>query len=165
MSNIDTIPNWWKIVQIVADLMRSDFEEVEFAWDHMKTDFLEKGFDVEDIERASQWIEKVAASGHFLEIMSMLKPQGQGTRIASPLEIACLPKKIWNRIEICRKRGILSNELVEKVLEGMRILDTRDWDEEEVSIVLAELLSTILPGTSEKEFLAILEGVTPEFYC
>ena len=51
------------------------------------------------------------------------------------------------------------------VPEGARVIDTRDWDDEEVQNLLAEIFTSVLPGTSETDFLEMFKVCVPEYYC
>ena len=51
------------------------------------------------------------------------------------------------------------------MLEGARVIDTRDWDDEEVSKLLAEIFIAVLPGASEGDFHDMFQACVPDFYC
>ena len=86
-------------------------------------------------------------------------------RVANPMERICFSKKIWSKIELCRHKGLLTHDIIERMLECARVIDTRDWDDEEVSNLLAEIFMSVLPGTSEVDFFELFKSCVPEYYC
>ena len=95
----------------------------------------------------------------------MLQRQSTGLRIINPLEDVCFSSAIWSRIEICRQKGLITDEAMERLLEGARVIDTRDWDDDEVANLLAEMLFAFNPSNSEEEYLEMLQRCVPHFYC
>lgn len=157
--------NWWDVVKTMANFVITGYEEKELTEDYVKNDLLNLGYIEKDVDEAVQWVKKAVLSGNLSESLAMLQPQVNGIRIADPLEKICFSPRIWAKIDSCRQRGILSNDLAEKLIEGVRALDTRDWEEEEVCQLLAEIVVTLLPNMYKDEFIDLLEGRKKVNYC
>ena len=155
----------WALFKTIAETMGPDFQQNELVDPNIEKILEENGYDQVDIDNALDWIERVALSGSLPEVVSMMHTQRDTPRVADPLELAYLSQTLWKRIEACRLRGILSNALYEKLLEDIRVIDTRDWEDDEVKIFLAELLNSIIPHTMRADFMRILDGSVPEHYC
>ena len=155
----------WYLFRTIAEIMGPDFQQNELVDPNIEKILEENGFNQQDIENALDWIERVALSGSLPEVVSMMHTQRDTPRVADPLELAYLSQTLWKRIEACRLRGILSNALYEKLLEDIRVIDTRDWEDDEVKTFLAELLNSIIPHTMRADFMRILDGSVPEHYC
>jgi uncharacterized protein Smg (DUF494 family) len=164
MTRLNSNTKPWDLLKTVSDIMGPTFQQSEFNDSHLEMLLAEQGFDQDDIENALDWIERVAMSGSLSDVIGMLQDQQENIRVANPLEVAYLSQSLWKRIETCRLKGLLSNDLYEKLLEDIRVIDTRDWEEEDVKIFLAELLNTIVPHTAQHDFMKILEGRAPEYY-
>lgn len=164
-TNVPMMANWWEVVKTMANFVITGYEEKELTEDYVKNDLLSLGYVEEDVDTAVDWVKKAELSGHLSESLAMLQPQVNGVRIADPLEKICFSEGIWAKIESCRQRGILSNDLVEKLIEGVRALDTRDWEDDEISHLLAEIVVTLLPNMYKDEFIELLEGRKKVTYC
>ena len=95
----------------------------------------------------------------------MLSTQSESLRVANPIETAFLSDELWQGLQVCRIRGLLNDDLMERLLDGMRSIDSRDWDEEDANALLIELLGMVLPGLPDEKYMEILRGKSPEFYC
>lgn len=165
MDNVTSEPMWWTVVRAMAELVTYGYDELELTERYVREELHEAGFALGDIEEACAWVERAVNSGTVVESLAMLQAQGGGIRISHPMERVCFSKRIWSKIELCRHKGILSNDVIERMLEGARVIDTRDWDDEEVSNLLAEIFISVLPGTSEVDFFDLFQACVPEFYC
>lgn len=154
----EVIPEWWQVVREMAGFIISGYDESELTEGYVKKDLVSQGYKEKEILKAYEWLEKTALSGTLAESLAMLRPHHDNPRIPNPIEAVYISEKLWNRIQLCRYKGLINAETVEKVVEGIRVIDPRDWEDEDVVSLLAELLSSALPGTSEKEFVEILEG-------
>jgi uncharacterized protein Smg (DUF494 family) len=141
---------WWRVIEEMADFVACgfDYEELEDEWVHQA--LLAQGFTVNDIDKALDWLEMASISGSVADVFSMVLPVGVGMRVASPLEKVFVSEKIWSHLEDIRARGIIGDDLAERLLEGIRTLDTRDWEDEEVSSFIQEVVTSSLPSFSEK---------------
>ncbi len=164
MERVSTSISWWPVVQAMAELVVYGYDELELTERHVKEELRDAGFPEIDIEEACAWVEKAVNSGTVVESLAMLQPQGDGPRVANPMERICFSKRIWSKIELCRHKGLLTHDIIERMLEGARVIDTRDWDDEEVSNLLAEIFMSVLPGTSEGDFFDIFGSCVPEYY-
>ena len=104
-------------------------------------------------------------SGTVNESLAMIQKQAEGARVINPLEKVCFSASMWSRIELCKQKGLITDESVERILEGVRAIDTRDWDDEDVSNLLAEMLFSFNPNTTEREYQEMLRRCVPQFYC
>lgn len=165
MENAEVTTRWWHAVKMMAELVSSGYDESELTEHYVREELMAAGFAIQEIDLAYAWVEKAINSGTLYESLMMLQQPMQGQRIANPLEKICFSRKIWAQIERCCQRGLISRDLAERLLEGARVIDTRDWEDEEVSKLLAEMFGAINPGASEKAFLDMLNRCAPEYYC
>jgi hypothetical protein len=93
---------------------------------------IQRGFSLELVRAAEAWCDQAAACGQLIEALSLFVPHTTGTRVSSPLERLSVSERMWKSIESCRNKGFFSEDLAERLLEGARAMDTRDWDDEEV---------------------------------
>ena len=132
MERVSSTATWWPVVCAMAELVVYGYDELELTERHVREELREAGFDEQDIDLACAWIERAVNSGTVVESLAMLQPRGEGPRIANPMERICFSQKIWSKIELCRHKGLLTPDIIERMLEGARVIDTRDWDDEEV---------------------------------
>ena len=156
---------WWKAVRSIAAIFRAQNDGSQFNEFQIREALEEQAFSSDVIEQAFDWIEKATLSGNLVESLAMLEPPPSLIRIQSTLESLYLPQRIRNRIETCRLKGFISQDVIERLVEGLRTLDSRNMDEDELTHLLAELLSIIVPSTPKHEFLRILKGKTLTLYC
>lgn len=156
---------WWHAVKMMADLVSSGYDESELTEHYVRDELLAAGFALQDVDLACEWVEKAVISGTLYESLMMLQQPMQGLRIANPLEKVCFSSKIWSQIIRCCERGLLSRDLVERLLECARVIDTRDWEDEDVAKLIAEMLNMINPAVSEREYLNMLGRCMPTYYC
>lgn len=157
---------WWQVIEALSDYVACGYEYEELEDDLIRFSLIAQGFTQESIESALDWLEMASNSGHVAEVFSMLHPQGRGTRVASPLERVCFSEKLWSQFEKMRHRGLIGDDLAERILEGMRTIDTRDWDDEEIQSFLFEVVSASLPTTDNRliKRMMIRRQPSPEFY-
>lgn len=165
MQGFASEPSWWTVVRAMAELVIFGYNELELTERYVRDELQEAGFEAADIEKACIWIERAVNSGTVTESLAMLQSQSDGFRISHPMERICFSDRIWSKIELCRHKGVISNDIIERMLEGARVIDTRDWDDEEVSNLLAEIFISVLPGTSEGDFLNIFQSCVPGLVC
>jgi hypothetical protein len=98
----------------------------------LRVHLLDRGFDLEHIKMAENWCDRVQASGCLVDVLSSFVSSGNGTRLSNPLERVSVSDEVWDAISYCRRTGVISTDLAERLLEGARAMDTRDWDDEDV---------------------------------
>jgi hypothetical protein len=162
-SSVST--GWWRAVKMMADLVSTGYDESELTEHYVREELMAAGFASQEVDLACEWVEKAIHSGTLYDSLMMLQQPMQGHRIANPLETVCFSDKIWSRLERCCERGLISRDLIERLLEGARVIDTRGWDDEEVANLLAEMLHAVNPTVSEADFLKMLKRGLPQFYC
>lgn len=156
---------WWDVVKAMADFIAVGYEEADLTESEMRQELLAQGFTEPAVAEAVLWVEKAQASGSLSESLAML--QGSDTslsvRLSNPLERICINDRLWLRLYSCRQKGLLSQELFERLIEGVRAVDVRDWDEYDETQLLEELLIALLPHHSLAECRRLLSGQYPSF--
>ena len=144
----DEDQSWWLAVKEAAEfvIQHHDLDASTSAASavdeyEIETFLSNRGFGGDEVVAAVSWLTRASMSGRLGEILSMLLPQRNLPRMTSPVEKVCLSDKVWGHIERCRHRGILNDALAERLLEGLRVLDSRDWDDKEVRAFIADILS------------------------
>jgi len=158
---------WWNVVEEMAGYVACGVGYEELEEDFVRFSLLNRGFQSENIELALDWLEKASMSGNVADVFSMfMKPMSDSIRIINPLEKICLSDKAWKKFHQMRQHGIISEDLAERLIEGLRSVDTRDWEEDEVYTFLFEALSASLPNSSEGLLLKLLKQskIVSEFY-
>ena len=164
MDPITMCDGWWQVVVEMTRLLEDGYEEIELTEYQAKNELSLKGYSKVDIDRACKWIEKAEMSGNLGECLAMIKPSSDSIRVSSPMEKAYFSELIWSTFEKCRSKAVLSHDMVEQLLEGIRIVDPRDWEDEDVLKFFKELIGTVLPHLSEYEIAEILNSKQPN-YC
>ena len=124
-----------------------------------------RGFDLDLIRAAENWCDKVQAAGSLVDVLSIFAPGALGYRLSSPLERVSISDEVWHAIENCRNRGIITIDMAERLLEGVRAIDTRDWDDDDVrSFIFDACVAHALPSSHSKIERA-LQGDFRDYYC
>lgn len=154
---------WWSAVLSIAAYYREmqGFGEISEA--EIRQMLKDESFPSEDIAAAFAWLDMAALNGNLMESLAMLEPPPAALGLHNSFESAFLSQKMRSRIEVCRLQGIFGNDVVENVIEGLRAFDVREMNEKELSGLVAELLSVVVPSTTKKEFLRILRGDVRRF--
>lgn len=127
---------------------------------------LERGFELSRVRAAEDWCDQVATSGNLIETLSLFVPTAQGPRINSPLEKIFISDRLWKTIENCRSRGIFSLDMAERLLEGIRAMDTRDWDDTEVKEFIEDACGNpIMESGKDARLKKALQGDFGDYYC
>ena len=157
---------WWAAVRSIASLVTRD--GVGPDDDHvLRQELAQQGFSAAGIVQAMDWVDRAALSGHLIDALGMIQPQPDSIRIEHPLERVSLNPMLWQAIDACRRRGFFSADLAERLLEGARSLDTRDWDDPEIEAFLEEVLnhsSNGLGGIAGIGLAEILSGEARDQY-
>jgi hypothetical protein len=131
----------------------------------LRAHLLGRGFDLSLIRAAENWCDVAQASGSLVDVLSTFASSGSGPRVSNPLERVSVSDEVWRTIEECRNRGILSTDMAERLLEGARAMDTRDWDDEDVrAFILDACVANGLPASKAKMEQA-LSGDFKLYYC
>lgn len=155
---------WWDVVKTMADMVTTGFDESELTEHDVRNELISKGFTDANIDLACEWVDKAVNSGTLAESLAMLQEPSDSVRVNNPLETLCFSDQVWARIELCCQKGLISRDTVERLLEGARYVDTRDWEDEEVSELLAEMLTSFNPNVPETDYLDMLSRCLPQFY-
>ncbi len=164
MSRQESGPSWWVVVKTLADLVIASGSQHLLGDGAVRLMLLSQGFAEQDISKAFEWLDQITYSGMLPECLAMIQPSSAHLRVSSPIEEAYISNRLWQNIQTCRLRGLFSDDLIEKMLEGVKAFDTRDWNDEEVMELLLEIMGLLMPGTTDRVCRDILEGRYPEFY-
>lgn len=152
--------------ELVAFIMAEDIEATD---EDVIRDFLNsKSHDEDLVDYTCEWLTTVIRSGKLTETIDIIHQKGiGGVRIENPFDIPYLSDEIWQKVESWRLRGIIPYDVVERLLVGLRNMDVRDWDEQEVSGLVANLLAPAFDAQSEEqEDLMVFEDqISESLYC
>ena len=140
LLNATAIEPWWLAVNAAAPLIVNEGYNYNDEGS-IKKELLTRGFTLPDIHRAITWIEKAAVSGQMMDALGMLCPRTDGAREDSPLERVFMSDAVWQDIESSRRGGLLSGDTAEMIIEGIRAVDTRDWEDDEVRTFIKDVLT------------------------
>jgi hypothetical protein len=152
------------VIESMADLICCHGQSIEDDG-LLRVQLQERGFDLSLIRAAEDWCDKVQAAGSLVDVLSVFAPTGVGHRLSSPLERVSISDEVWQAIESCRNRGIITIDMAERLLEGVRAMDTRDWDDDDVrSFLYDACVANALPSSHSKIERA-LQGDFRDYYC
>ena len=137
MQELVTFEQIRPVIEAIADLVcchGMTLEEDGVIRAHL----LALGFDLTLVRAAEDWCDSAQSTGSIMDVLSIFAPVGEGTRVYSPLERVAVSEDVWKVIESCRKRGLITLDMAERMLEGARAMDTRDWDDSDVLSFLAD---------------------------
>jgi hypothetical protein len=72
--------------------------------------------------------------------------------------------RMWKEIDRARQREVMNTDLAERLIEGIRALDTRDWEDDEVRSFIADVMADASSGGDANRAERILKDQLPEFY-
>lgn len=136
---LDGLQDWWQAVRSIAAMVHRD----GIAWSEdadIKEMLAEQGFSSAGIVRALDWIEHASLSGNLMDALSMLTPESDCVRVQHPTERVGIHPRIWRAIERSRMRGLISMDMAERLIDGFRTIDTRDWEREDIEAAMREIL-------------------------
>ena len=119
------------VIEVIADLVCCHGMLTEDDG-FIREALLGMGFELSLVRAAEDWCDTVRSSGSIMDVLAIFAPSGLGTRVASPLERVAVSEDVWNKIENCRNRGLITLDMAERMREGVRAMDTRDWDDSDV---------------------------------
>ena len=102
------------------------------------------------------WLERAHCSGLQLASLAVLLAEPLLIRVAHRRETTSIPPRLLRILETCRRRGWLPAELVERMVEALRLTDARIIDESELTRYLES--SAFLPQCSGEQVFAVLDG-------
>jgi uncharacterized protein Smg (DUF494 family) len=172
MSNCDLISDgsneeWWRAVCVMSEFMACCYEEDDEVYEgFVNVSLREQGFSNESIEKAREWISQAALSGNLDGVFSMLQPEVDALRVVSPIEEIHISKKLWRQLNNLRSKALISSDVMERLLEGIRCLDTRDWDDGEIEEFMVNVISTTYQHSSREMILDVIRGESKSvLYC
>lgn len=153
--------SWWDAVrEIAAMVVRDGLHQADEGM--MRRTLVTAGFNEAQILQAFDWIDHAERSGNILDIMAMLAPRPDGLRVHHPVEKMFVSDRVWRELDRARQREVVNPDLAERLLEGIRALDTRDWEDDEVRSFVADVMSDMSGDPVKAE--QILKDQLPEFY-
>lgn len=156
---------WVKVIETVAGYVAMGHEESDIFETYIRSALLAEGYSLNSVKEAFICLEQASLTGTLTEVLSMMHPAPEGARVSSPLEEVCVSDRLWKQIQSLRCRGILASDVVERLIEGIRSLDTRDWEDEEITDLVTELMAYSLPNATNKQLKKLLRGKTIDYYC
>lgn len=152
------------VVEAMADLMCCHGLSPEEEG-LIRSQLMARGFELELIRKAEDWCEKSQSVGSIVDLLSMFAPAAVGTRVSNPLERIAVSDQMLTAIEKCRDRGIISVDMAERLLEGSRALDTRDWDDEDVRAFFVDACAANISEEAQTKLERALAGDFRGYYC
>ncbi|MEY4630296.1 MAG: hypothetical protein RIQ81_416 [Pseudomonadota bacterium] len=154
--------SWWDAVREIASMVvRDGLHQADEGM--MRKALQAEGFSEDEILKAFDWIDHAERSGNLLECLGMLAPRPSGVRVEHPMERMFVSDRVWGEIGRARRREVVHTDLAERLLEGIRAIDTRDWEDHEVRSFIADVVSGGSGGDASK-VEQILKDQLPEFY-
>ena len=156
--------NHWNVILEIAKIVTNDgcsLHDENLLQQKMR----EKGFEKEEISYAMDWFDRAQLSGNITEIMSMIEPPIKAIRIEHPIEKAYLSDEIIREISVGFENKFFGFETAEKLLEGMRILDPRDWEDQDIRSFVVEILSLLGSEKSSKRLRKVKKGRVSDLIC
>lgn len=149
----------------MADFVASGCSEMDLTGASVKHRLLAKGYIEEEVARAVEWVEKTTVSGTLLVSLSMLQPHSSSPRIGNIVEKSYLSHGIWRDQNVARSKCLIPHDLYEKLIESLRAIDTRGWDDRDVLLILSQMYAGSVPNARPEDFFQIISGVNPTQYC
>jgi uncharacterized protein Smg (DUF494 family) len=150
---------WWSAVEKIAAMMVTEGLDMDND-QAIRKELCAHGFSHEAIEQALDWVGGVILSGQSNATLSMLVPSEDKVRIEHPLEEASIPLSLRRSLLKCMRKGLMTRDYAEKILEGFRNIEARDWSQREVTVFLFDALSPTLPWLDHGMLESILSGVS-----
>lgn len=162
-NTIDAGQEWWQALHSIAELVhRTGIQPEEVRL--IREQLTEQGYSTDGIGKALDWMDQAALSGNLMDTLSMFQPVSDHIRIDHPLERLAIHPLLRRAVFICRRKGLITQDLAERLIEGLRVLDTRDWDEQEIESYLTEVLTALPVGPSASDLAAMLVGRSRDLF-
>lgn len=148
---------WWDAVRSIADLIHRDGvgpDEDTLIREELTT----QGFSKDGIGKAMDWVRMASLSGNLMDTLGMLQPPPAPFRVEHPLERSSLHPGLVRAVESCRRQGFITTDLAERLIEGLRTMDTRDWDQTEIHAFFADVLMVSSPWLAGQDVAELLKG-------
>lgn len=169
VSSVENFPSYDEFEQIqkkIAEFIILGGHEItdEFL---IRDFMLSEAMTEREIEYTCDWIENVVRSGKAIETLDMIYQKSvKSVRVENPFDQPYLSDEMWKKIESWRLRGIIPNDVVERLLVGLRNMDVRDWEEDEVKELVANLIAPAFSTEEEFADFAVYDAkITEQFYC
>ena len=116
----------------------------------------------DEIQKVFSWIEMAQNSDCFFEVYNMLEQPNERSRIPNQLEALSIPSEVFSTLQEYRRSGFLSDEHCERIIEGLRSTDTRDWDDEDIQSFYSEIINGMVSDDCRKMMMYSFEKGTVE---
>lgn len=155
---------YFQVVRSIANLLSLGNPEADIYDDHMRGVLLAEGHSEPLIDQALEWLMHASRSTHLSDILAMVGGTRRSPRVAHPLESASISPSAWRKIELLRGRGILSDDAAERLIEGIRAIDHKDWDDADVDELINEIVYFSAPHSQHSDVHRMLSRKDREFY-
>lgn len=149
----------------MAGLMASGCSELELTETSVAHRLMAMGYARREVEQAVQWVEKTTASGTLKASMAMLQPTSTNPRIGNLVEKSFFSEKVWQALEVSRVKGFIDHDLYEKLIESIRGIDTRGWEDSDVLLLMSQMYAGSVHNGRPEDFFEIVCGSNPVIYC
>ena len=151
------------VIEVIADLVCCHGVPPENDGE-LRNCLINKGFELDLVRAAENWCDHVSATGNLMEVLSLFVTSGNGSRVYQQIEKLVISKRLWRVLEDCRSKGIISLDMSERLIEGLRTLDTRDWSDFEVREFISETCGYTVQGEPDPRFQKALKGDFNDYY-
>ncbi len=146
---------WWAVVRKIAQFLDSsglglDQEQI------IRFELDREGCDPSDVRKAFEWLESVMQSGSLKDALNIFMDAPGLFRALHPLEIASIHPRIIKSIFLGYSRGFISQIAAERMIEGARLVDTRDWVKEDIDNFIQDLFGPMASGVLEPQNKSII---------
>lgn len=155
---------WIEVVEAIAGFVALGLEEEDIFEGFLRRSLISDGHCADAVDHAIDWLEQAAFKGNLSEVLSMMQTANIGSRIESPLERASFSDAVWLDLWRLRSRGLVGQEVMERLVEGIRSIDARDLEDEDVRALITDVMSKSMPGKSVSDLEKILNGRQRHFY-
>ena len=155
---------WIKVVESIAGFVALGLEEEDIFEGFLRRSLIADGFAVESVDQAIEWLEQTAFMGNLSDVLSMMQTANVGARIESPLERASFSDAVWMDLWRLRSKGLVGQEVMERLVEGIRSIDARDLEDEDVRALITDVMAKSMPGKTHDDLEKILIGRQRHFY-
>jgi|LauGreDrversion4_2_1035121.scaffolds.fasta_scaffold00196_25 uncharacterized protein Smg (DUF494 family) len=136
---------WWQAVRSIAELVHRQGVPPDDDR-QIRAQLAEQGYSEAGICQALDWMDRASLSGNLTDSLAMIQETTTSPRIEHLLEQVSVHPQLLRAVTTCRQRAWLQSDVAERLLEGLRVMDSRDWDRQEIDGFLADVLGVSVPS-------------------
>jgi len=136
---------WWQAVRSIAELVHRQGIQPDDDR-QIRAQLVEQGYSEAGICQALDWMDRAALSGNLSDSLAMIQDTTTYLRVEHVLEQVSVHPQLLRAVTTCRQRAWLQSDVAERLLEGLRVMDSRDWDRQEIDGFLADVLGVSVPS-------------------